>query len=190
MIEVGKPEQPKIRDQYKLKPKKSGVFTVEKVSTRSTSFLDELNIQGVGTDNMEDASFNELINEMDKQGKRFMQKPGLEELVKYKVIVRQFIDKAVHETMTCEKKEGRTIRNRQTGTMQSLPTMTCEKKEGRTIRNRQTGTMQSLPPTKLVKIIDEKMNELSLLIIQQQGKALNLAARLSEIRGLLLDMRG
>jgi|GEM_PF-4900398 len=166
MIEVGKPEQPKIRDQYKLKPKKSGVFTVEKVSTRSTSFLDELNIQGVGTDNMEDASFNELINEMDKQGKRFMQKPGLEELVKYKVIVRQFIDKAVHETMTCEKKEGRTI------------------------RNRQTGTMQSLPPTKLVKIIDEKMNELSLLIIQQQGKALNLAARLSEIRGLLLDMRG
>ncbi len=166
MIEVGKPEQPKIRDQYKLKPKKSGVFTVEKVSTRSTSFLDELNIQGVGTDNMEDASFNELINEMDKQGKRFMQKPGLEELVKYKVIVRQFIDKAVHETMTCEKKEGRTI------------------------RNRQTGTMQSLPPTKLVKIIDKKMNELSLLIIQQQGKALNLAARLSEIRGLLLDMRG
>lgn len=165
-MEIVKTDQSKLQKDYKLKSKKGGVASSDGIQARSTSFLDEMRIWDVDTESMDDAPFNKLVAELDQQSRKFLQKPVVEELVKYRAVVKKFMDKAVHDSMTCEKKEGRTI------------------------RNRQTGNMQSLPPTKLVKVIDEKLNDLSLLIINQQAKALHLAARLSEIRGLLLDLRG
>jgi uncharacterized protein YaaR (DUF327 family) len=165
-MEIAKTEQSKLQKDYKLRPKKSGASASDGIQERSTSFLDEMMLCDLNPEMMEDAPFNSLVAELDQQSRRFLQKPVVEELVKYRTLVKKFLDKTVHGALVCEKKEGRTI------------------------RNRQTGNMQSLPPTKLVKIIDEKLNELSLLIINQQAKAINLAARLSEIRGLLLDLRG
>ncbi len=165
MIEIGKPDATKLHNDMKLNAKKRR-DSASGVNTRSTQFLDDLNSLAVPELGKEDGVLTDLINELEVQSRQFQKKPVIEELIKYKQIVKRFIDKA------------------------SRSTMSYEKQNGRTIINKQTGNIESGKSANRIKIIDEKMNELSLLIIQREEKVLNLASRLIEIRGLLLDLKG
>ena len=165
MIEINKTDPNKLHNDMKLNAKKKRDL-MSNVNTRSTQFLDDLNSLAVPGLAGEEKALTELINELEVQSRQFQKKPVIEELIKYKQIVKRFIDKA------------------------SRSTMSYTKQNGRTLINKKTGNIESGKSANMIKIIDEKMNELSLLIIHREERVLNLASRLIEIRGLLLDLKG
>jgi uncharacterized protein len=127
------------------------------INTVQSSFMDELKAVSLPADGLPGSEdLNGIISEMDRQGRAFQQKPVLEELVKYKGLVKGFLSRTMKALEVTDEKGVRRAMNQKI--------------------------------YKKISIIDEKLNELTSVILDKEGAGLRLMARLDEIRGLLIDL--
>jgi uncharacterized protein YaaR (DUF327 family) len=153
--------QPTVKD-YKLKGKKdSGALgSGGSVDAVQGSFLDELKRLTL-PDGPETQSTNldDLMADLDQQGRKFQERPILEELVKYKALVKRFLEITLKQALKPANHSGRRRLNSPTP-----------------------------KDYQIIEVVDKKLTELTMAVLEKENKNINLASRLDEIRGLLLDL--
>lgn len=150
MIELGKTEKDK--KSTGIAKKKGKKRTGSSLNIVQSRFYDELNFAETQQLRIE---FDELVDEITKQGEKFSKNPTHEELSIYKSMIKQFLKHATDNMFRVEYHTG--------------------------------GRMKQKIYT-LMKIIDEKLEALTRLVLDQQTKNIDLLATLDEIRGLLIDL--
>jgi hypothetical protein len=151
MIEREKTEKDK--KSIKIKSKRENRKISPPVNVVQSRFYDELKI--AETEQVQIA-FDNLVDEISRQGERFSKNPNFQELKTYKSLVKAFLAHVTEHMYSTEHHVGGTRLK------QKLYTVT--------------------------RIIDERLEALSKLILEQQGKNIDLLATLDEIRGLLIDL--
>ena len=150
MIEMEKTEKDKRNMRVKKKASKKVHHPLDIVHSR---FFDELKI--AETEDVH-ISFDNLVEEISKQGEKFSKNPTYEELKIYKSMIMEFLKYVTEHMYQVEHyTSGNHIK-------QKIYTVT--------------------------KIIDERLNALSKLVLNQQSSNIDLLATLDEIRGLLVDL--
>lgn len=150
MIEMEKTDKDKRNIQIKKKGSKKVRHPLNIIQSR---FYDELKI--AETEDVQ-ISFDNLVEEISKQGKKFSKNPTFEELKIYKTMIMEFLKYVTNHMYQVEHyTSGNHIK-------QKIYTVT--------------------------KIIDERLNALSKLVLNQQSSNIELLATLDEIRGLLVDL--
>jgi uncharacterized protein YaaR (DUF327 family) len=160
VIEIHKTEQTPFKDlKTRKKGKSAGPFPgTPGVNALESSFLEELKKADYKEEDDKRRSLDEILQNLDEQGRKFQDKPTMEELLKYKSLVRKFLDRTVRQSLKVHDHKG------------------ARKVSGQKLY-------------KQIEIIDQKLSDLTLCIIQKETKNINLMARLDEIRGLLIDLK-
>ncbi|TCS77954.1 YaaR family protein [Tepidibacillus fermentans] len=103
------------------------------------------------------AKLQQLLNQIDEQGKRLTQTKNLKELKKYKELIKTFIDEAVHSGLEFHDQHS-------------------YDRYGRTKKY------------KIIRQIDQKLIDLTNLIMEKEHKQIDLLDRIGEIKGLLINL--
>jgi uncharacterized protein YaaR (DUF327 family) len=125
----------------------------EQVNVEHRGFYDELKVAEIEAIHIE---FDNLIEEIRKQGEKFAKNPTLEELKIYKSMIMEFMKYVTNHMYSVEHHTG--------------------------------GTRMRQKIYTVTKIIDEKLNALTQLVLSQQSRNIDLLSTLDEIRGLLIDL--
>lgn len=157
-MEIQKTDSQKPVKDYQTKTRKpspdgTGVGGIE------SSFLDELkrlSVPDLAPSELPER-LEDLMAELDRQGRRLQERPVLEELARYKALVKEFLERTVKKAFQAST---RTV-------------------GGRLSRQRSY---------QIVEVVDKKLSELTLVVLDKERKNIDLAAKLDEIRGLLLDL--
>jgi uncharacterized protein YaaR (DUF327 family) len=150
MIEIEKTEREKKSLNIKRKKEKKKVS--EQVNVLQGSFYDELKLAETEEIHIE---FDQLVEEITRQGERFYKNPTLQELKLYKSMIKKFLKHVTDRMFAVEHHTGGKWK-------QKIYTVS--------------------------KVIDEKLEALTKLVVSQQTKNIDLMAALDEIRGLLIDL--
>ena len=151
MIEMEKTEKDK--KSIKIKAKRENKKIATKINISQSRFYDELKI--AETEQIH-VAFDNLVDEITRQGNRFAKNPTLRELKTYKSLVKAFLEHVTERLYSVEHHVG--------------------------------GTRLKQKIYTVTKIVDERLDALSKLILSQQAKNIDLLATLDEIRGLLVDL--
>jgi len=103
MIEIEKPGSDK--KSIKIKKKKEKKSVSKGVDLVHSSFYDQLKIAET---NELQLDFDNLIEEITKQGEKFSKNPTYEELKRYKSMIKQFIKYATRKMLSIEHHTGGT----------------------------------------------------------------------------------
>ena len=116
-------------------------------------------------------SVNFLMDEVRSTGDILRSRPFTDEIMRYKQAVRNFINYVVQNSYALEKEEG-------------IPNFLRPGFKGR------RGTPEAMEGKRYTKIqvIDRKLEDLAAMLLSSQARHLELASRLEEIRGLLVDL--
>ncbi|MCL2802237.1 MAG: YaaR family protein [Treponema sp.] len=116
-------------------------------------------------------SVNLLMDEVRDAGDRLKKRPLPEEIIRYKQAVRNFINYVVQNCYSKESEEG-------------IPNFLKPGFKGR------RGTPQAMESKSYTKIqvIDKRLEDLAAMLLSSQSQQMELASRLEEIRGLLIDL--
>lgn len=157
-MEIQKTDGQKPVKDYKLKTRRP-LSEGPEAGTVQSSFLDELKRLSVPEAVSADVPerLEDLVAELDRQGRRLQERPVLEELVRYKALVKEFLERTVKRSLRAAT---RTF-------------------GGRLTRQRSY---------QIVEVVDRKLSELTLVVLDKERRNIDLAAKLDEIRGLLLDL--
>ena len=118
-----------------------------------------------------DESVNILMDEVRDKGDKLLNRPLPEEIIDYKQAVRNFINYVVKNNFSVGREVG--IMNKyKPGFKGNRNSPSAENRKGYTT----------------IEIIDRKLEDLAAMLLSNQGKQLELAARLEEIKGLLIDL--
>lgn len=150
MIEIEKTEREKKSLNVKRKKEKKKVS--EQVNVLQSSFYDELKLAETEEIHIE---FDQLVEEITRQGERFYKNPTLQELKLYKSMIKKFLKHVTDRMFAVEHHTGGKWK-------QKIYTVS--------------------------KVIDEKLEALTKLVVSQQTNNIDLLATLDEIRGLLIDL--
>ncbi|MBA7656557.1 hypothetical protein ES703_64483 [subsurface metagenome] len=150
MIEMEKTGKDKKSIRIKKKSLKKNHHPVNILQSR---FYDELKIAEIEDFHI---SFDNIVEEITKQGEKFSKKPTYEELKIYKSMIMQFLQYVTENMILVEHYTSSSHMK------QKIYTVT--------------------------KIIDDRLNALTKLVMTQQAHNINLLATLDEIRGLLVDL--
>jgi len=115
-----------------------------------------------------DDTVNILMDEVRSAGDSLRDRPFPEEILHYKKAVRNFMHYIVENTYTLKQEDG--IQN--------------YLKEG---YSGSRGKFDVTTYTK-IQVIDKKMEDLAAMLLSSQRQQIELASRLEEIRGLLIDL--
>lgn len=96
---------------------------------------------------------------MHQQGEKLKEQPSYEHIREYKEVVRRFLSYVVTHSLEVETKEGARF-----------------------------NPMKKQRRYTLVKIIDEKLEQLASGIMQSQGAQLDILRKVEEINGLVIDL--
>ena len=161
MIEIHKTEkQSPFKDlKTRKKDRSTSPFTgAPEVNTLDSKFMEELKKASFKEEDDKRKTLDEILQNLDEQGRKFQDKPTMEELLKYKALVRKFLDRTVRQSLKIHDHKG-------------------------------TRKVTGQKLYKQIEIIDQKLSDLTLCIIQKEGKNINLMSKLDEIRGLLIDLK-
>ena len=161
MIEIHKTEkQASFKDlKTRKKDKSTNPFPdAQAVNALESRFMEELKKTAYKEEDDRRRSLDEILQELDEQGRKFQGKPTMEELVKYKALVRKFLDRTVKQSFKVQEHKG------------------ARKISGQKLY-------------KQIEIIDQKLSDLTLCILQKEVRNINLMAKLDEIRGMLIDLK-
>jgi uncharacterized protein YaaR (DUF327 family) len=112
-----------------------------------------------------------LMDEVRSAGDSLRDRPFPEEIIRYKQAVRNFMHYVVENGFTLEHEAG-------------IPQFLRPGYSG----PRGTPEAKYQKPYTKIQIIDKKLEDLAALLLSGQKQQLNLAARLEEIQGLLVDL--
>jgi hypothetical protein len=150
MIEMEKTGKDK--KSVRIKPKSQKRLR-ETFNVLHSRFYDELQVAETENFHFE---FDNLVDEITKQGEKFAKNPNLEELKLYKSMIMEFMKHVTEHMFAVEHHTG--------------------------------GTRMRQKIYTVTKIIDERLNALTKLVLSQQSSNINLLSTLDEIRGLLIDL--
>ena len=151
MIEMEKTEKDK--KSVKIKSKRDNRRVSSTLNVVQSRFYDELKI--AETEQVH-VAFDNLVDEISRQGERFSKNPAFQELKTYKSLVMAFLKHITEHMFATEHRTG--------------------------------GSRMKQKIYTVTKIIDERLEALSKLVLSQQAKNIDLLATLDEIRGLLVDL--
>jgi uncharacterized protein YaaR (DUF327 family) len=151
MIEMEKTEKDK--KSIKIKTKRENRKVSSPVNVVQSRFYDELKI--AETEQVH-VAFDNLVDEISRQGERFSKNPTFQELKTYKSLIMAFLKHVTAHMYSTEHHTG--------------------------------GSRMKQKIYTVTKIIDERLDALSKLVLSQQEKNIDLLATLDEIRGLLVDL--
>ena len=112
----------------------------------------------------EDSDLEELLDDVHQHGEKLVAEPTLKSIESYKKSVRNFIHYVLKQAVAVESIEGAKFNRFKPSNKQKRYT--------------------------LISIIDDKLDKLAAGILMNQGKQLDLLARVEEINGLLVDLTG
>ncbi|MDR1252179.1 MAG: YaaR family protein [Treponema sp.] len=114
---------------------------------------------------------NLLMDEVRDAGDALRDRPSPDEIIRYKQAVRNFMYYVVENGFSLERESG-------------IPIFLKPGYRG------PRGTPEAMKSTRYTKIqvIDKKLEDLAAMLLSSQRQQLNLAARLEEIQGLLVDL--
>ena len=118
-------------------------------------------VKGVESFN-EDSDLEDLLDDVHQQGERLVKDPSFAAIESYKKSVRQFIHYVVNAALKVESIEGAKFNRFKPSNKQKRYT--------------------------LISIIDDKLDKLAAGILMNQGRQLDLLAKVEEINGLLVDL--
>ncbi len=110
----------------------------------------------------EDSDLEDLLDDVHQQGDRLVRESSLDSIEAYKKSVRNFIHYILKQNVTVEQIEGAKFNRFKPSIKQKRYT--------------------------LISIIDDKLDKLAAGILMNQGRQLNLLAKVEEINGLLVDL--
>jgi len=118
-----------------------------------------------------DDSVNYLMDEVRDAGDQLINRPLPEEIVRYKLAVRNFINYVVQNCFSMDHEKG--IMNKfKPGFSGQRNSPNAENRKGYTT----------------IQVIDKKLEDLAAMLLANQGEKLELVSRLEEIKGLLIDL--
>ena len=150
MIEIEKADRDKKSLNVKRKKDKKKIPT--QVNVVQSGFYDALKLAETEDVHVE---FEDLVDEITRQGERFSKNPTIAELKTYKSMIREFLKYVTGRMFAVEQHSGGKWK-------QKIYTLS--------------------------RIIDEKLEALTKLVVSQQSGNIDLLATLDEIRGLLIDL--
>ena len=110
----------------------------------------------------EESDLEDLLDDVHQQGERLLDDPSLSAIDDYKKAVRNFIHMVLKEAVRVESVEGAKFNRFKPSNKQKRYT--------------------------LINIIDDKLDKLAAGVLMNQGKQLNILAKIEEINGLLVDL--
>ena len=110
----------------------------------------------------EDSDLEDLLDDLHQQGEKLVNDPAFSSIESYKRSVRNFIHYVLQQAVKVESVEGAKFNRFKPSNKQKRYT--------------------------LISVIDDKLDKLAAGILMNQGKQLNLLARVEEINGLLVDL--
>jgi uncharacterized protein YaaR (DUF327 family) len=118
-----------------------------------------------------DESVNILMDQVRDAGDKLKDRPLAEEIMRYKLAVRNFINYIVENCYSLEYDEG--IQNKfKPGFKGRRGTPEADRSYGYSI----------------IQVIDKKLEDLGAMLLTNQMRQLELVSRLEEIKGLLIDL--
>lgn len=156
-----KPDFSKVKEKVKTKTG-TGPVRADRENRTEIAEIERTAETGMGSGSP-GRNLEEVIREIDEQAERFLKKPVMEELARYKELIKNFIRSALSATFRIEER---------------VPTVfakTIEKKKKIYI---------------IAEMINGKMDELTREVLSSQRDALKLSSKIDEIRGLLMDLKG
>lgn len=109
-----------------------------------------------------DSDLEDLLDDVHQQGEKLVNNPSLNSIELYKKSVRNFISYVIKQALKVEAIEGAKFNRFKPSNKQKRYT--------------------------LISVIDDKLDKLAAGILMNQGKQLNLLAKVEEINGLLVDL--
>ncbi|MBI9109061.1 MAG: DUF327 family protein [Spirochaetales bacterium] len=110
----------------------------------------------------EDSDLEDLLDDVHQQGERLINDPSFSSIDSYKQSVRNFIHYVLKQAVRVESIEGAKFNRFKPSNKQKRYT--------------------------LISVIDDKLDKLAAGILLNQGRQLNLLAKVEEINGLLVDL--
>ena len=110
----------------------------------------------------EDSDLEDLLDDVHQQGEKLVKMPSVSSVEAYKKSVRNFIHHVLKEAVRVESIEGAKFNRFKPSNKQKRYT--------------------------LISVIDDKLDKLAAGILMNQGKQLDLLAKVEEINGLLVDL--
>jgi uncharacterized protein YaaR (DUF327 family) len=135
-----------------VKRRKGKKSSVTDLTTVQGNFYEELSFAQTEQLHLE---FEELVEEIARQGKRFAKNPTQELLKLYKSMIKDFLQYVTKHMLQVEHRTGGKMK-------QKIYTVTT--------------------------VIDEKLKDLTVLVMSQQANNIHLLSTLDEIRGILIDL--
>ncbi len=110
----------------------------------------------------DNSDLEDLLDDVHEQGEKLVKNPGFVSIESYKKSVRNFIHYVVKQALKVESIEGAKFNRFKPSNKQKRYT--------------------------LISIIDDKLDKLAAGILMNQGRQLDLLAKVEEINGLLVDL--
>jgi uncharacterized protein YaaR (DUF327 family) len=110
----------------------------------------------------EDADLEELLDDVHQNGEHLIKSPAMDSISEYKKSVKKFIQYVLKQSITVESIEGAKFNKFKPSNKQKRYT--------------------------LISTIDDKLEKLASGILMNQGRQLNLLAKVEEINGLLVNL--
>ena len=110
----------------------------------------------------EDSDLEDLLDDVHQQGEQLIKENSLAAIEAYKKSVRNFIHYVIQQAIKVESLEGAKFNRFKPSNKQKRYT--------------------------LISVIDDKLDKLAAGVLMNQGKQLNLLAKVEEINGLLVDL--
>ena len=110
----------------------------------------------------EDSDLEDLLDDVHQQGDKLLKDPTFTSIESYKQSVKNFIHYVLKQAMKVESVEGAKFNRFKPSNKQKRYT--------------------------LISVIDDKLDKLAAGILMNQGKQLNVLAKVEEINGLLVDL--
>jgi len=145
-------------------PKEKKVEKKKSVKTGFSSLLssqpEEILVKGIPLRDDEDLSLEDLLDDIHQVGERLSQSPTMTAVLDYKQAVKQFIRYVVSRGLELVEQEGVKFAN----------------------------PMKKQKKYTIVRVLDQKLENLAAQIIQNQKDRLEILAAVDEIYGLLVDL--
>jgi hypothetical protein len=119
-----------------------------------------------------DESVNQLMDDVRDAGDKLLNRPLPEEIIRYKQAVRNFINYVVKNNFSLGHDEG-------------IPNKFKPGFKGNDRNSPEA--LKNYGYTK-IQVIDKKLEDLAVMLLSSQKPQLELASRLEEIKGLLIDL--
>lgn len=111
----------------------------------------------------DDSDLEDLLDDVHQQGERLLKDPSYASIEKYKNSVKNFIHYVLQQAIKVESIEGAKFNRFKPSSKQKRYT--------------------------LVSVIDDKLDKLAAGILMNQGRQMDLLAKVEEINGLLVDLK-